>query len=174
MNECDYDCRTGLHLAASEGRLESAAFLLNEAAVNPNALDRFMLTPLDDAIRHGKGAIESLIRESGGLTGDDPAMAEEVNAFRISQEEEKLKKDQLKLERELKSAEVSRLADGLARFAKHVTFEEDIYAYVNHAESLRTLLIRFLAKTSDGSAPMADSEITKDCMEKLLEQASAG
>lgn len=40
MEMCDYDKRTALHLAASEGHLEMVKFLINIAKVPPDPMDR--------------------------------------------------------------------------------------------------------------------------------------
>lgn len=50
FNLPDYDGRTPLHLACSEGHLETVKYLLcNGASVHTT--DRFKHTPLDDAVR---------------------------------------------------------------------------------------------------------------------------
>jgi ankyrin repeat protein len=61
----DYDHRTPLHIAASEGRMKALQYLLS-VGVNVNPLDRWGKTPLDDAIaaRHEQAA--SLLSERGG------------------------------------------------------------------------------------------------------------
>merc|ERR1719356_1166710 len=74
IDEGDYDARTSLHLAASEGRLEAATYLLKTAKANPNPLDRFLSTPLDDALRHNHETMAELITQHGGLRGTDNAM----------------------------------------------------------------------------------------------------
>ena len=53
VNAADYDKRTCLHLAASEGLHTLAAFLL-EAGAHINAKDRWGGTPLRDAVREGR------------------------------------------------------------------------------------------------------------------------
>lgn len=51
VNQGDYDQRTPLHLAVSEGHTEVVKFLLENDA-NINACDRWGGTPLQDAVRH--------------------------------------------------------------------------------------------------------------------------
>ena len=46
----DYDRRTALHVAASEGHIEVVKLLLN-AGASPLPKDRFNNTPFDDATR---------------------------------------------------------------------------------------------------------------------------
>ena len=50
FNIPDYDGRTPLHLACSEGHLETVKYLLQNGA-SVHATDRFNHTPLDDAVR---------------------------------------------------------------------------------------------------------------------------
>ena len=50
VNERDYDNRTALHIAASEGYVEIVQFLLDSKA-DVNAIDRFGGSPLTDAVR---------------------------------------------------------------------------------------------------------------------------
>ncbi|TFJ86293.1 hypothetical protein NSK_002501 [Nannochloropsis salina CCMP1776] len=67
----DYDKRTPLHLAASEGRLDCVKLLLEYwADVNP--IDRMGGTPLSDAVRHGHLHIQTLLRQHGGKLNMDP------------------------------------------------------------------------------------------------------
>ncbi len=53
INQKDYDGRTALHLAASEGSLEVFNYLINNGS-NINCKDRWGNTPLNDAIRENK------------------------------------------------------------------------------------------------------------------------
>jgi glutaminase len=62
---CDYDGRTALHLAASNGRLAVVQYLLQlGVAVNP--VDGWGNTPLDDALRFKHAGIASMLAEHGG------------------------------------------------------------------------------------------------------------
>lgn len=65
LNEGEYDKRTGIHLAASEGHLEAVRFFIEKnVAINPK--DRWGGTPLADAKREGHKAIEQLLKKHGG------------------------------------------------------------------------------------------------------------
>ncbi|XP_071504450.1 glutaminase kidney isoform, mitochondrial-like isoform X2 [Diadema antillarum] len=63
MGECDYDSRTALHLAAAEGHLECARFLLERCGVSHQALDRWGHTPLDDARLFGHTEVVELLEQ---------------------------------------------------------------------------------------------------------------
>ena len=63
VNAADYDLRTALHLAASEGNLPCVELLIGNA--DTNAKDRCG-TPLADAVRQGHGAAAQLIQSKGG------------------------------------------------------------------------------------------------------------
>uniref|UniRef100_A0AC34QCD3 Glutaminase n=1 Tax=Panagrolaimus sp. JU765 TaxID=591449 RepID=A0AC34QCD3_9BILA len=60
----DYDRRTALHLAASEGHAEVVKFLLNTAKVRPDPKDRWNRTPLQDARAEGHLACISILEKS--------------------------------------------------------------------------------------------------------------
>jgi glutaminase len=61
----NYDLRTGLHIAASEGKKNSVQYLL-ALGVNVNPVDRWGKTPLDDAMMQGHAPVISLLEEHGG------------------------------------------------------------------------------------------------------------
>lgn len=61
----DYDQRASLHLAASEGKLRVAEFLIRSGA-NVNCVDRWGNTPLVDAVSGGHEMLIKLIRNQNG------------------------------------------------------------------------------------------------------------
>ena len=63
----DYDNRSALHVAAAAGNLEAVHRLLEHGA-DPNALDNFGLTPLDDTIRNGHHEVAASLRARGGTS----------------------------------------------------------------------------------------------------------
>eukprot|EP01098_Paradermamoeba_levis_P006148 TRINITY_DN2552_c0_g1_i1.p1 TRINITY_DN2552_c0_g1~~TRINITY_DN2552_c0_g1_i1.p1 ORF type:complete len:319 (-),score=83.59 TRINITY_DN2552_c0_g1_i1:36-992(-) len=63
-NVGDYDCRTALHIASSEGHLEIVKQLLAKGA-NPNSQDRWGGTPLTDAVRYQHTEVSELLKAHG-------------------------------------------------------------------------------------------------------------
>ena len=55
VNIGDYDRRTAIHLASSEGLLKVVEFLVDKLGAAHSPKDRWSNTPLDDALRHKKG-----------------------------------------------------------------------------------------------------------------------
>jgi glutaminase len=62
LDDADYDGRTCIHLAASEGQTEIIRFLIGKK-VNVSPKDRFGGTPLDDAKRHGYKDAQALLEK---------------------------------------------------------------------------------------------------------------
>lgn len=60
---CDYDGRTPLHLAASEGAFATTEWLLQQG-VRLDALDRFGRTPLMDALLAERTPVAQLLLEA--------------------------------------------------------------------------------------------------------------
>ena len=74
----DYDRRTAMHLACSEGRLEAVMVLHEELGANINSVDRWGGTPYDDALRSGHSNVAAYLSGRGAQRGStsqvfDPA-----------------------------------------------------------------------------------------------------
>lgn len=63
MSLSDYDGRTALHLAASEGHLECVKFLITQCGVPHSMKDRWGRQPTDEARAFGHTSIVELLRE---------------------------------------------------------------------------------------------------------------
>ncbi|KAL4446296.1 hypothetical protein ABPG77_003103 [Micractinium sp. CCAP 211/92] len=72
---CDYDKRTPLHLASSEGAYQVTEWLLTQS-VDVNALDRFKRTPLEDAVRGEFREVAKLLSDNGGKVYEDGGLVE--------------------------------------------------------------------------------------------------
>ena len=66
MDSVDYDGRSPLHLAASEGKEEVVVFLLEVCGCRPDPRDRWGNTPLDDALREGHLEAQLALQQRGG------------------------------------------------------------------------------------------------------------
>lgn len=69
INKGDYDKRTPLHLASSEGHYDVVEYLCKHGA-NVNVTDRWGGKPLDDAIQKGNKRVEQLLRKYGATTAE--------------------------------------------------------------------------------------------------------
>jgi serine/threonine protein kinase len=65
----DYDRRTALHVAASEGHLHICEYLVDVQQVSINRSDRWGGSPLDDAHRHRHLDIVKFLRKRGAKSG---------------------------------------------------------------------------------------------------------
>eukprot|EP00933_Yihiella_yeosuensis_P043272 TRINITY_DN38014_c0_g2_i1.p1 TRINITY_DN38014_c0_g2~~TRINITY_DN38014_c0_g2_i1.p1 ORF type:complete len:507 (+),score=131.70 TRINITY_DN38014_c0_g2_i1:130-1650(+) len=75
INTADYDKRTAIHLAASEGKLKAIKVLIEELKADPNVADRFGGTPLDDAVRSGHKEVKKYLTEKGAGSGKGGAVS---------------------------------------------------------------------------------------------------
>lgn len=69
INFRDYDRRTALHVAASEGHMAVTKYLVENGAM-VNRSDRWGGSPLDDAHRHQQREVVLYLREHGATTGN--------------------------------------------------------------------------------------------------------
>lgn len=74
INLADHDKRTALHLAASEGKGKTVAYLVEKLHADPNVRDRWGGTPLDDAIRSGHDSIHQFLESVGAQRGRTPKL----------------------------------------------------------------------------------------------------
>ncbi len=84
-NAGDYDDRTALHLAASNGETSALDYMLRQldTDININPIDRLGGTPIEDAYRHGKTVAVAMLEHAGGMRQEDPkllAMAEKMHS----------------------------------------------------------------------------------------------
>lgn len=78
VNCGDYDMRTAMHLAASEGILPVIEVLVNELGGNQNVTDRWGGTPLDDAVRSQHMEIREWLECNNGVRGAQAMFATEA------------------------------------------------------------------------------------------------
>jgi hypothetical protein len=79
LNFRDYDRRTALHVAASEGHLEACKYLVQKGA-KVNRSDRWGGSPLDDAHRHRHKEIIIYLRDLGASSGTTNNMSNFITA----------------------------------------------------------------------------------------------
>jgi hypothetical protein len=79
VNFRDYDRRTSLHIAASEGLVDVCKYLISKGA-RVNRADRWGGFPLDDAHRHGHTAVVNLLREHKAKFGSTSKTANLITA----------------------------------------------------------------------------------------------
>lgn len=63
MAVSDYDGRSALHLAASEGHLDCVEFLVDKCHVPLNPRDRWGHTPYDDAVKFNQAAVQAYLEK---------------------------------------------------------------------------------------------------------------
>eukprot|EP00440_Ansanella_granifera_P058582 gb/GFBE01063493.1/.p1 GENE.gb/GFBE01063493.1/~~gb/GFBE01063493.1/.p1 ORF type:complete len:553 (+),score=110.23 gb/GFBE01063493.1/:1-1659(+) len=79
VNSCDYDRRTGLHVAAAEGTVEVVEFLLSRGA-DITLLDRWGHRPVDEASLSGHEKVRDILLKAS-LAADPDAMDRETSGM---------------------------------------------------------------------------------------------
>ena len=87
INFRDYDRRTALHVASSEGHLSIVQYLVNHGA-KINRSDRWGGSPLDDAHRHRHTDVARYLRGKGATTGSVNLMNNLISAAAAGDMEE--------------------------------------------------------------------------------------
>ncbi|XP_067944108.1 glutaminase kidney isoform, mitochondrial-like [Watersipora subatra] len=67
MDQVDYDNRSALHVAASEGHLEAVIFLVEKCAVSTYQTDRWGHTPLQNALSFGHTKVADYLKQCPSL-----------------------------------------------------------------------------------------------------------
>jgi tRNA A-37 threonylcarbamoyl transferase component Bud32 len=76
----DYDRRTALHVAASEGKLDVIKVLVEKFHAPVNRSDRWGGSPLDDSHRHRHVDVSKYLREKGATTGSADRVSNLISA----------------------------------------------------------------------------------------------
>jgi len=76
VNLGDYDKRTAIHLASSEGMLDVVRCLHEELSADHSPWDRWDNTPLDDAVRSGHKEVIDYLTSKGARKGRGGQMSE--------------------------------------------------------------------------------------------------
>lgn len=83
INKGDYDHRTALHLAASEGHIDVVTFLCKRGA-NVNVEDRWGGRPLDDALEKDNKHVAEVLRGYGATTSANSDAVESQRSLLLS------------------------------------------------------------------------------------------
>lgn len=90
-DDADYDKRTALHLACSDGSLDAARLLIERGA-DLNLADRFGNTCLDDALESGDKDIVALLKERGANFGNKSKLQTDLITAASSSDKPKVQK----------------------------------------------------------------------------------
>lgn len=154
----DYDQRSALHVAASEGHIESVQELLKYPSVRVNATDRWKRTPLQDAVDIGNFAIVNLLRNYGASAVD------EALAFRLCMAASK--GDLVYIKHQVGLGKDVSVSDYDGRTCLHLAASE---ARIDIVEYLVSLGIRTDAVDRFGCTPADDTASTE--IKRILNNA---
>jgi hypothetical protein len=161
VNFRDYDRRTSLHVAASEGHLAMVKHLISIGA-KVNRSDRWGGSPLDDALRHRHKEVAALIRKEGGRTGD----ADKTTSFITAAADGDLDEIQLLLEDE---PGIINTGDYDKRTAMHLAAGEGNESVIRLLVSKKGVDVN--VEDRFGGRPLDDAKRNKHiaCVQVLLE-----
>eukprot|EP00899_Mesostigma_viride_P007210 jgi/Mesvir1/16490/Mv10045-RA.1 len=142
VNSADYDQRTALHLAASNGHAEVVDELLRRPGIDINPLDRLGGTPLEDALRGGYVDIAEMLAAVGGKRSDDPSLEEKRAAQRVLLRDRKAAQVRARTLRALKGTRESQVhtlvSEVVGKLDDLLTeLQKDVFAFL---EILRDLM----------------------------------
>lgn len=78
VDDEDYDQRTALHLAASNGHIDMVRHLILVQGAHVNVLDRYGGTPMMDAVRHKHHDVVAFLRRHGATLELDKAASKDA------------------------------------------------------------------------------------------------
>uniref|UniRef100_A0A914ZC76 glutaminase n=1 Tax=Panagrolaimus superbus TaxID=310955 RepID=A0A914ZC76_9BILA len=149
--ECpDYDKRTALHLAASEGHAEIVRFLLQTAKVRPDPKDRWNRTPLKDAKAGGHTACINLLQKSLQLSEECHKEEEE--------EEEEEEKEELKDEKTHHSQQCIKAYQKMIYASSPTTLPSKLPLYLQLNPLRQTSIAATIHSTESSSSSDEDEE----------------
>lgn len=171
VNMGDYDRRTALHLASSEGRLEVVELLLKKGA-NVHVEDRWGGTPLDDAIRENHEAVVTVLKSAGSSSKFLASNSKIVDGTRTSSEADGKLNDLLDASAKGNLREVQAICEeNLAsihhrdydrRTALHLAASEgqdEVVSYLLKCSKSRPKLLESIINAQDrwGGTPLSDA-----------------
>ncbi|KAK3285457.1 hypothetical protein CYMTET_6939 [Cymbomonas tetramitiformis] len=108
LNQSDYDDRTAMHLAASNGCLEVMSWMLKVESIDVNPVDRLGGTPLEDAYRHEQSIIVMMLERQGGLRAGHPILKHKMETGKARRAEQVVERSRMRVK------EVASQSDDLA------------------------------------------------------------
>ena len=143
----DYDGRTALHLAASEGQVSVLHYLLEQdPPLDVNCVDRAGGTPLEDAVRHGHSVAAMMLEDAGGVRKQQRRIRDIAARYRQLRAPDRL--DMIWMRRWAKQTEMRVRAERQARVAELVAETAETRA----VEGIRSKTIPALLTVLDGLA----------------------